>query len=80
MTLEALLEMDADTLSKMTDEELCKHFEPMLNVTRPERQEKRVSTNRPQLMPVSQKKQAIFDMLADGDDDIKMLLARRRKK
>ena len=36
MTIEELLDCDANTLEKMTDAELLKHFEPYLKVTRPE--------------------------------------------
>jgi len=36
MTLSQLLECDADTLEKMTDDELRKHFEPYFCITRPE--------------------------------------------
>lgn len=36
MTLEQLLECSADELEKMSYEELAKHFEPYLKITRPE--------------------------------------------
>lgn len=38
MTIEQLIACDAATLEAMSNEELLKHFEPMLNITRPERQ------------------------------------------
>jgi hypothetical protein len=38
MTLDTLMNMPADDLEKITTAELEKHFEPYLNVTRPERQ------------------------------------------
>lgn len=37
MTLEQLLECDADKLEAMSVQELEKFFEPMLDITRPER-------------------------------------------
>lgn len=40
MTIEQLLECSAADLEKMSDEELRKHFEPYLVVTRPELIEK----------------------------------------
>lgn len=36
MTIAELLDCDAATLQRMTDEELVAHFAPYLNVTRPE--------------------------------------------
>lgn len=36
MTLEQLLDCDADKLIAMTDAELLEHFKPYLSVTRPE--------------------------------------------
>jgi hypothetical protein len=36
MKIEQLLECSAEQLQAMTDAELLKHFEPYLNVTRPE--------------------------------------------
>jgi len=78
MTLEALLEMDAATLEKMSDEELKKHFEPMLDVTRPERQVKRESTNKPKIVEyISPQKQKMLDLLKEEGFDY---LAIKRKK
>jgi len=37
VTLTQLLDCSADQLEKLSDAELLKHFEPFLNVTRPER-------------------------------------------
>ena len=36
MTLEQIIDCDAATLEKMTDQELLVHFQKYLNVTRPE--------------------------------------------
>lgn len=36
MTISELLEMDIQTLSSMTDDELKEHLKPYLNITRPE--------------------------------------------
>jgi hypothetical protein len=79
MTLEQLLEMDASTLEKMSDEDLRKHFEPMLNVTRPERQTSRpTNSNQPRIVEyISPKKQAILDLLKNEGFDY---LAEKRKK
>ena len=38
MTLEEILQFDAEKLEAMTDEELLEHFKIYLDVTRPERQ------------------------------------------
>ena len=43
MTLSEYLGADADTLKAMTDEQILAHFEPFLNVTRPERVEKKIT-------------------------------------
>ena len=79
MTLEQLLEMDAEQLSKMSDEELKKHFEPMLNVTRPDRAPKRnSSTSQPKIMQyISPQKQAVLNLLKGEGFDY---LAIKRKK
>lgn len=37
MTIEQIVNCSADELEKMSDEELLKHFDQYLNVTRPER-------------------------------------------
>jgi hypothetical protein len=78
MTLEELLKMDADTLAKMSDAELKNHFEPMLNVTRPERQPVRQSNNAPRIVEyVSPAKKAVLDLLKmDGFD----YMALKKKK
>lgn len=71
MTLEELLEMDADALSKMSDDELKKHFEPMLNVTRPERQTSRpTNAATPRIIEyVSPAKQKMLDLLKENGFD-----------
>lgn len=43
MTLTEYLGCDAATLKAMTDEQILAHFEPSLNVTRPERIEKKIT-------------------------------------
>ena len=79
MTLEQLLEMDADTLSKMSDEELLKHFEPMLSVTRPDRAPKRQSTNTVKVVEyISPQKQQMLDLLKSAGLDY-MKEKRKRK-
>lgn len=55
MTIEQLVDCDADTLEKMTDEELLKHFSAYLLITRPEnnpkakKQEQQMLTMNPNL-------------------------------
>jgi len=80
MTLEALLEMDADTLAKMSDEELKKHFEPMLNVTRPDRAPKRTgnSSGTKIVEYISPQKQAVLDLLKGEGFDY-MAIKRKKK-
>ena len=79
MTLEQLLEMDAETLAKMSDDELKKHFEPMLAVTRPDRAPKRTSNNSgPKIVEyISPQKQAVLDLLKGEGFDY---MAHKRKK
>lgn len=57
MTLDELLDCNAAKLEAMSDEELLKHFEPMLNITRPERaslavvkQERELAKTNPKLL------------------------------
>jgi len=81
MTLEALLEMDAEQLSKMSDEQLKAHFEPMLNVTRPDRAPKRVAGNsKPVIIQyISPQKQAMLDLLKEGGVDYLKIKGIRKK-
>jgi hypothetical protein len=81
MTLETLLEMDADTLAKMSDEELKAHFEPMLNVTRPDRAPKRVAGNsKPMIVQyISPQKQAMLDLLKEDGIDYLRIKGIRKK-
>lgn len=46
MTINELLKCSAAELKTLTDEQLKKHFEPMLKVTRPELAEKPKNTSR----------------------------------
>ena len=81
MTLEMLVEMDAETLEKMSDEELKNHFSKYLDITRPERPTARVSGNnagKPKIVEyISPAKQAVLDMLMAEGLSVKDL--RRRK-
>lgn len=45
MTIEELIDCDADRLEKMTDAELLEHLKQYLDVTRPERQPTRSKSN-----------------------------------
>lgn len=76
MTLEELYECDADTLGKLTPEELHKHFSQYLTVTRPELAEKpkskqrhEVGTEPPVKKYLSPEKQKALELLqAQGFD------------
>ena len=80
MTLEELLECDAATLEKMSDDELKKHFEQYLNVTRPERQTVRPTNyNQPRVVEyISPAKQAVLNLLKEEGFDYAKY--KRRKK
>ena len=82
MTLEVLLEMDADTLAKMSDDELKAWFEPMLNVTRPDRAPKRQSnSSAPKIVEyISPQKQALFNLMKDAGLDYQKEKWKQRKK
>jgi hypothetical protein len=45
VTIEKLLQCSATELEALTDEELKKHFEPYLKITRPELAEKPIKSN-----------------------------------
>ena len=79
MTLEELIEMDADALSKMSDDELKKHFDQYLDVTRPERQKAKPSnSSAPRIVEyISPAKKAVLDMLKGEGFDY---MAHKRKK
>jgi len=81
MTLEQLLEMDADTLAKMSDDELKAWFEPMLNVTRPDRAPKRTSNNTgPKILEyISPQKQALFNMMKEAGLDYQKEKYKKKK-
>lgn len=68
MTLDELLECNADTLQKMSDEELVKYFEPYFNVTRPER----ITRATPSTPSVSPEMQQKLKLLASLGIDVKL--------
>lgn len=76
MTLEELLDCDAAKLSSLTDEELLKHFQQYLSVTRPE------MSNRPkqQVAPVNLERQAKIKQLAALGIDIDLGMLKKKKK
>ena len=81
MTIEELLECDADTLTKMSDEELLKHFQQYLCVTRPElivRDKPKAVEARPE--PMSEKKKMLLELLAANGVDTGALMKHRNKK
>lgn len=86
MTIEKLLECSASDLAAMSDEELVKHFEPYLNITRPDRESARLAdkqtTRAPAVQSEVQKKlmampaeqsQMVLNMLKATGFDIKRL-------
>jgi hypothetical protein len=80
MTLSQLLECDADTLSKMSDAELLKHFEQYLPHTRPERA--RVAKPKTQPQPtafVSPGKKRAMEALAGMGLDMSLFQKGRKK-
>ena len=69
MTLEELCDSSVDELLKISDDELKKHFEQFLNVTRPERQTRTPTVTKPIPKYVSPAKQKMLDLLkAEGVD------------
>jgi phosphoribosyl-dephospho-CoA transferase len=69
VTLEELLECDADKLQAMPDDVLKKHFEQYLCVTRPELAPKPTTHNAPIKEYVSPKKAALIKLLEEGGID-----------
>ena len=79
MTLEELCDCDADTLEKLTDEELTKLLMPYFTVTRPEMvQRKTVAKPEPQIYLSPQKKLAL-EMLREQGVEVDMLMRRKKK-
>jgi hypothetical protein len=78
MTLEQLLDCSADVLEKMSDAKLLKHFEPFLDVTRPERARAVAPKKKTEITPYisPSKKNALKALEAMGIDPD---LLRRRK-
>lgn len=87
MTLEDLLDCDADKLIAMSDEELLNHFKPYLNVTRPElARAASTSTNvgrhyaeQKQLPIYNERQQAALKLLAEQGVDISFTNRRKKK-
>lgn len=87
MTLEQLLDCDADTLVKMTDTELLEHFKPYLNVTRPElARAASTSTNigkhyaeQKQLPIYNDKQRAALELMAANGVDVSFMKRRIKK-
>lgn len=81
MTIEELVQCDASTLEAMSDADLLKHFEPMLNVTRPERASAVMKRNEQQLMAANPKLQMGMSLLKSMGVDMAGVFAptKRRK-
>lgn len=78
MTLEEICECDAETLRRMTDAELLKHFEQYLIVTRPELAAKQPRKVEQPAIKLDPKKQAALAALAAGGLDLSFM--KRKKK
>lgn len=82
MTIEQLIGCDADTLEKMSDQDLLQHFEKYLNVTRPERQPERTTKAAQTMIKANPKLQAglaLAKQLGLGAD-MSMFAPMKRKK
>lgn len=81
MTLEDLLNMSADKLCQMTDEELNTYCTPYYHITRPELAPKPVNGIRP-VQPVMsfKEKQDVAKLQELGIDVSHLFTAKRRKK
>lgn len=80
MTLEELLDCNADKLAAMTDKELEDYFRPFFAVTRPE-QAARKSSNfaQPILSPEQQKKFQLMEQMGIDTSGLKKKLGQNRK-
>lgn len=79
MTIEEIVECDADTLEKMSDEELLKHFQKYLTVTRPELAVKPSTKKSTEpAIYISPQKQEALRLLAESGVDISFI--KRKKK
>jgi hypothetical protein len=74
MTLEEILDCSAEKLQAMTDEELLKHFTPYLDITRPERAAKRVTSQ-----AISPDMQLKLKQLASLGIDVSLPMKRKKK-
>lgn len=79
MTIEEILQCDAAKLEAMSNDELLKHFEPMLNITRPERQTATVKKEQ-QFLQANPKLQAGVNLLKTLGIDVGNSLQPYRKK
>ena len=80
MTIEQLLDCSAEQLEKMKDEELLKHFQKYLNVTRPELVVREKPKSPAYVEPMTDKKRALLEMLASNGVDTGALMKHRNKK
>jgi len=74
VTLEELFDCSAEKLQAMTDEELCKHFEPYFDITRPERAVREKAA--PAISPDMQLK---LKQLASLGIDVSLPIKRKKK-
>jgi hypothetical protein len=79
MTIDEIVGLTAEQIAAMSDEELLKHFNPFLDITRPERvrQVKQKEMKIEQIV-LSPQKQAALAMLKESGVDLSFL--NRRKK
>lgn len=80
MTLEDLLDMSADKLEAMSDEELIAYCSPYFNVTRPELAPKPTSGIRPIQPSMSFKDKQDVAQLKELGIDVSHLFMPKRKK
>lgn len=80
MTIEQLLDCSAEQLEKMKDEELLKHFQKYLNVTRPELVVREKPKAPAYVEPMNEKKKNLLAFLAAEGVDTGALMKHRNKK
>jgi len=80
MTLEEMFECsDPSLLEKITDVELKAHFEPFLNVTRPELVVKKSVGREPERIYTSPNQQKTLKFLEEQGLDVSLLMRKRKK-
>lgn len=82
MTLEQIVECDAETLEKMDDATLLKHFQQYLCVTRPEQAVRKSNSTKTNEVVIPNKQMEILKKLQENDPsiDIAFIQSVLRKK